>query len=196
MNRKAFGTSFLYWVDFTTKDCPRLAPRFLRFTPRIDPKVCSNFQVPRFVNSPPRLAQKRCYQECDKCVIELSYNMLFREVLYSGRFKNNWKMWLPHIIHENCLWNDSLQLSSILLLLCARMWLVITTACSNRGSGHFLLWRTSIFSRIHDRKASEHVATEPWIVLREAYYYTTMDCFIYNVRFFFHFVFCMFVCFN
>ena len=39
-------------------------------------------------------------------------------------------------------------------LLCARMWLVITTACSNRGSGHFLLWRTSIFSRIHDRKAA------------------------------------------
>lgn len=107
-------------------------------------------------------------------------------------------MWLPHIVHENCLWNDSLQLSSILLLLCARMWLVITTACSNRGSGHFLLWRTSIFSRIHDRKASEHVATEPWIVLREAYYYTTMDRFNYNVRFFlhFHFSYCvwLFVC--
>ena len=71
-----------------------------------------------------------------------------------------------------------------------------TTMGSKKVKEHCLFVCLFVWSgvKIHDRKASEHVATEPWIVLREAYYYTTMHCFIYNVRFFFHFHFvCLFV---
>ena len=79
--------------------------------------------------------------------------------------------------------------------LCTLFWIFLSYILSLICLFDLFVW-TGV--RIHDRKASEPMATEPWIFSHNAYYYTTMDRFNYNVRFFlhFHFSYCvwLFVC--